>query len=191
MVSDLQRQVTAREAERERLASNPQPSVQRSGRPPSLDQLELDRARAVAERDAAAGRVQSLAHAVAGLAGEAAALGASERELRSLQRQHDLAEETLRAATRVLAERRLTEAEDALRLANVRVIQPARVPQRPTKLKPFVALAGLLGGAGLAGGVLFWGFVSRPSFFTAKGLAEATGLPVLGIFRAEPMPAES
>ncbi len=191
MVADLRRQIAAREAERARLAADPAPSLQRAGRPPALDQLELDRARVAIEREAATSRARELTREVAAIAAEAAALGASERELRMLERQHDMADDTLRTATRVLAERRLTEAEDALRLANVRVIQPARVPMRPTPLKLLLVLGGFLGGTLAATGVLLWGFVARPSFFTARGLAEASGLPVLGVFRAQPAPAEA
>ena len=46
-------------------------------------------------------------------------------------------------ASRAAAEQRLTEAEDERRLANVRIIQPARVPQRPTWTKALICIAGL------------------------------------------------
>ncbi len=182
-VTDIEGQIAAREAERARLAADPTPSVARDGRAPDLDALQLDRAQAESDRVAAASRAASLAQQVAALRGEVATLTEKETALHDLERGRAIAEENWRTATRVLAERRLTEAEDALRLANVRVIEPARAPDRPTLLKPLLLLAGGLLGAVAAAAALLWEFLARPTFLTEAGLAEATGLPVLGVFR--------
>jgi hypothetical protein len=69
-------------------------------------------------------------------------------------------------------------------MANVRVIQPARPPQRQTLTRLLICLASLLLGA-LA--VLLWflvGYAMQPTFLTAEGLGYATDLPVLGVFSA-------
>lgn len=187
LVTDLRAQLAARTAERATLAADASPSVRRSGRSPAIDQLQLDLARATTERAAAAARRQALERSETGLTLRIATLNAAERGLGALQRDKDLRDEALRTASQVLAERSMVEAAETLRLANVRVIQPARVPQRPTDLKLLLALAGFVLGAGAAAGALVWRFAGRPAFFTAAGLAQASGLPVLAVFtQAEP-----
>ena len=67
-------------------------------------------------------------------------------------------------------------------MANVRVIQPARPPQRQTLTRLLICLASILLGAV---GILLWflvGYAVQPTFLTGEGLAHATGLPVLGVF---------
>ena len=85
-------------------------------------------------------------------------------------------------ASRVLAEQHMTEAEDALRLANVRVIQSARVPQRPNKTGMLIVIAGVLLGIVSASLWAVRDLAIHPTLLTPEGLAHATGLPVLGVF---------
>jgi uncharacterized protein involved in exopolysaccharide biosynthesis len=107
----------------------------------------------------------------------------NERKLDELERQKQIADGNYATAARVMAERRLTEAEDNLRLANVRIIQDARAPLRPGPMKPLLVLAGVFLGLLCAAGLVVWRFAVGPTFLTAAGLAEATGLPVLGVYR--------
>jgi uncharacterized protein involved in exopolysaccharide biosynthesis len=183
-VSDLLNQLSAREAEREHLARNPLPSVGRIGRSPALDALLLDRARATTERAAATARLTILRSELSAIASRLAALNSEEAALASLQRDKAVADVAYANASQVLAERRMTEAEDALRLANVRVIQPARTPLHAAPTPLFVVLAGaLLGGAAVCSWCTIGIFI-RPTLLTSEGLAQATGLPVLGVFPA-------
>lgn len=189
MVADLRRQIGAREAERARRAADSSPSVQRTGRPPSLDPLLVDRARAAVDRSAAVQRARSLSQTESALTAELAALQNQEQTLDVLEREKDRRDETLRTASRVFAERRLTESEDTLRLANVRVIQPAQMPLRPTLLKPLIVLAGAVMGAFASLGMLVCGFLTRATFLTGEGLAAATDLPVLAVLPRQAVPA--
>jgi capsular polysaccharide biosynthesis protein len=99
-----------------------------------------------------------------------------------MTRHKEAADGSFAAASRAAAEQRLTEAEDARRLANVRIIQPARVPQRPTWTKPLMCIAGALLAALAAICWFIVSFITSDVFLTEAGLAYATGLPVLGVF---------
>jgi uncharacterized protein involved in exopolysaccharide biosynthesis len=182
MVTDLNSQITAREAERQRLAADPSPSVLRAGPNPAREELMLDRARAMVELAAAAARSISQQHVVADIDAALAAANTQEQALDELVRQKKVADDNFTAASRVMAERRLTEAEDSLRLANVRVIEPARTPLKPEPFKLLLVLAGAMLGVISAVAYLVTGFAARPTFLTSSGLSQATGLPVLGVF---------
>ena len=182
LVMDLKSQLAAREAERTTLAADRSPSVQRNGRSPTLDQLQLEAERATAEHAAAVSRYAAIERTADQLATELQHLNGLERELQSLQRAKDLHDEALRTASRVLNERRLVEAAETLRLANVRIIQSPRVPQHPTHFKLLLALASIVLAALAATMLNVWRYAARPAFFTGEGLAQATGLPVLAVF---------
>jgi uncharacterized protein involved in exopolysaccharide biosynthesis len=182
MVTMLHAEITAQEAEAARLGHDPAASVVRAGRNPNLESLRLDRAHSAAE----------LAVAQAGLAaGQALAndmqaaldrLDTAEVGLMELQRRKAAADDDFSTASRILAERHLTESEDALRLANVRVIQRALVPQRPRPTPFLLIAAGFVLGV-LAGFVrVVTRYVLHPVFLTGEGLELATGVPVLAVF---------
>jgi uncharacterized protein involved in exopolysaccharide biosynthesis len=181
-VTDLMTQLQVREAERAQMASHANPSVVRAGRSLAIDPLLIDRAHAAAEEAAAAARAGALLTELSDVAGSLVRLEATETSLADLTRRKVVADGNFAAASRVLAEQRLTEAEDTLRMANVRVIQPARPPQRQTLTRMLICLASVLLGAVY---VLMWflvGYAMQPTFLTGEGLAYATGMPVLGVF---------
>jgi uncharacterized protein involved in exopolysaccharide biosynthesis len=183
-VTDLLTQLQAREAERAQMAGQTNPSIVRGGRSLAVDPLLVDRAHADAETDAAMARAGVLRMELSDIADSLVRLDATETSLAELVRRKNVADTNFAAASRVLAEQRLTEAEDALRMANVRVIQPARPPQRQTPMRLLIVLAGVLLG-GFATVVRFLlGYAMQPTFLTGEGLAYATGLPVLGVFSA-------
>jgi uncharacterized protein involved in exopolysaccharide biosynthesis len=183
VVADLRAQIATRMEERTRLVNDPSPSIARLGPNPTQEQLKLDQARAAAELAAASSRASSEERLIADLAEALVATDANERELEDLERQKRVADDNFITANRVMAERHLTEAEDTLRLANVRVIEAAHVPQRPGPLKLLLVMAGVLFGLVSAVTFLVWSFAARPTFLTPHGLSHATGLPVLGAFR--------
>jgi uncharacterized protein involved in exopolysaccharide biosynthesis len=185
-VSGLLTQLSAREADRQRLARNPLPSVGRVGRSPALDALLVDRARAATERAATAARLTILRNELGDIATRLVALNSEESALAALQRNKVVADAAYVNASQVLAEQRMTEAEDALRLANVRVIQPARTPLHAAPTPLLVALAGALLGGAAASLWCIAGIIIRPTLLTSEGLVQATGLPVLGVFSAGP-----
>ena len=178
-------QINLQMAAKRRMAQGEGPSLSRTGRSQALDLLLVDRAHAMADRDGA--RVQSgiVQQQVDELARQIRALNADETLFAELTRQKVAADESFVAANRASAEQQLTEAEDTRRLANVRIIQPARIPQHPTIMKLLVCAAGLLLGGLCA---VFWlvlKFTTETTFFTAAGLATATSLPVLGVFQRD------
>ncbi|HTZ71965.1 MAG TPA: hypothetical protein VMB71_15010 [Acetobacteraceae bacterium] len=181
-VTDLVAQLHAKLAERRHLASDATPSVARNGRNPALDSLVIERARAATERDAAESRVATLRGEISELAAQRMALTGEEASLAELTRHRSIADSAYASANQVLAERRITEAEDALRLANVRVIQAARVPVRAAPIPLLIVLAGILLGALVA---VLWAiadYAVEPTVLTREGLEAATGLPVLAVF---------
>ncbi len=187
-VADLVVQLHAREAFRRMLARNPEPSTARVGRSPILDSLLLDRARAATDRAASAARAFALRGEQHAIAGRLSDLTIEEAEMTGLQRSKAVADAAFQHASQVLAEQHMTEAEDALRLANVRVIQPARMPLRAAPIPLLVTFAGGLLGAVAASCWCVAGFLLRPTVLTEEGLAHVIGLPVLGVFPAGSAP---
>ncbi len=183
-VTDLRAQILDRGAERRRMLADPLPSVDRAGRSPALDPLLLDRAHAAAETAAAVARARALRVDLGNEDAGLARLTQAEAALAELTRLHAAAAESFANASRVQDEQRISEAEDALRLATVRVIQAARVPQRPAPLALLTVIGGVFLGLVFAGGWVIARFSIRPTFLTPEGLAAATGLPVLGVFAA-------
>ncbi len=181
-VTDLRATIAAREAERSRLKADPAPSLARAGRSLALDPLLVDRAHAAAETAAAAARAGALRAQLASVAEALARLAADETTLADLTRRSAAASDNFTSASRVQSEQRMTEAEDSLRLANVRVIQPALVPQRPAPIPLLVVMAGFMLGGFAASAWVIGRFALRPTFLTPEGLAAATGLPVLAVF---------
>ena len=183
VVTALQSQLAAQMDERRRIAGDSTPSVSRTGRSLALDPLLVDRAHAIADRDGARVQVIAVLQQANELSGQLKTLNADESTFADLTRVKVAADESFVAANRAAAEQQLTEAEDTRRLANVRIIQPARVPQRPTSAKLIVCAAGILLGALAACCWLLLKFTTETTFLTAAGLASATGLPVLGVFQ--------
>ncbi len=182
MVTGLRAELAAHQAEQARLNHDATLSVVRQGRNPTIDPLRLDRAREVGELAAARARLQSQQQDLARVSQTLIALDADEASLAGLQRQRASADDTYRAASRIVAERHLSEAEDARRLANVRVIQPAMAPQSPRATPLLVIAAGIVFGGLTAFGWVVVAFMRRPVFLTGEGLEAASGLPVLAVF---------
>ncbi len=181
-VTDLLTQLNTRENDRERMARRPVASVVRAGRSPSLDTLLLDRAHAATERAAAVARVLALRVTTRDLDRRLGELRNDETALAELERRKNAADAAFASASQILAEQRMTEAEDALRLANVRIIQPARPPLHAAPIPLLLALAGAIFGALAAFLWCIAGILIRATLLTEEGLAHATGLPVLGVF---------
>ena len=191
VVSMLEAQIAAEQAEAARLGHDPASSVVRQGRNPNLESLRLDRARAAAELAAAQTRVTADRSQLSDAQAALDRLDAAEIGLLALQRAANAATDDFRMASTVLAERHLSEAEDLLRLANVRVIQPALVPQFPRPLPILVIAAGFMLGLMAAFARIVGGYVLHPVFLTAEGLEMATGLPVLAMYSSSYPASES
>jgi uncharacterized protein involved in exopolysaccharide biosynthesis len=184
IVGMLNAQVVAQEAEAARLGTDSSASVVRQGRNGNIDSLRLDRAHAAAELAAAEALLSVSRKEAISIQGALDRLDTAEVGLLDLQRLAVAATDDFRTASRILAERHLTESEDALRLANVRVIQPALVPQKPRPIPLLVIAAGFVFGGLAALGRVVASYVLHPVFLTGEGLECATGVPVLAVFRA-------
>jgi uncharacterized protein involved in exopolysaccharide biosynthesis len=188
-VTMLNAQITAEQAEAARLGRDPASSVVRQGRNPNLEILRLDRAHAGAEAAAAQARLVEAQSDAADIQTRLDRLDAAETGFLALQRDAQSAGETFANASRILADRHLSESEDLLRLANVRVIQPATVPQFPRPIPLLLIGAGVALGLMAAFARVVGRFVLHPVFLTGEGLELATGLPVLAVFeRTAEMP---
>lgn len=182
LVSGLKSQIAARELERKTAEVAHTPSILRSGRSPALDPLLVDRAHSAADRDGARATAVSVGGELAWLRGQLKSLDADEAQLADLTRRKAAADADFATAQHVVQEQTLTEAEDARRLANVRILQPARVPAHPTLTKLLIRLAGLVFGVVASIGWLLGRFALETTVLTEAGLAHATKLPVLAVF---------
>jgi uncharacterized protein involved in exopolysaccharide biosynthesis len=144
--------------------------------------LLVDRAHSAADRDGARATAVSVSGELAWLRGQLKSLNADEAQLADLTRRKAAADADFATAQHVVQEQTLTEAEDARRLANVRILQPARVPAHPTLTKLLIRLAGLVFGVVASIGWLLGRFALETTVLTEAGLAHATKLPVLAVF---------
>jgi uncharacterized protein involved in exopolysaccharide biosynthesis len=185
LVTSLKTQIDAKLAERSHVMQAGPPSVVRQGRSPELDPLLLSRTQAIADREAARAQENAVQHELDGIGTSLHALDADESKLADLTRRRAAAEDSYASTSRAASEQSLSEAEDARRFANVRIIQPARVPPHETLTRLLICLAGLVLG-GLAAGVwLMLDFAGRSTFLTAAGLEHASGIPVLAVFQRD------
>ncbi len=188
-VQDLKGQISAREEELLQLAHDPSPSIVRTGRNPNIDDIHRERIRASAELAAAAARHRAAVAESLAVTNQLRALDDDQIEFDNLQREVSLATEAVAAQSRLLSARHVTEAEDQLRTARVRMIQPARVPTRPEPLRILVALAGALLAFLTTVARVAGSFMLADTIWTADGLALATGLDVLAEFPSKGAPS--
>jgi uncharacterized protein involved in exopolysaccharide biosynthesis len=185
VVTMLNAQIGAEQAEAARLDKNPVPSVLRQGRNPNLDQIRLERTQSLAEFAAAEARWTAGRAQIDQIQALLNRLDEAEVGFLDLQRRRAAAEDDFTSASRILADRHLSESEEMLRLTKVRVIQPALVPQSQRPIPLLVIAAGFVFGVFAAFGRVVLAYTLYPVFFTSEGLEQATGIPVLAVFARE------
>ena len=177
VISDEQN--TAHAAELARVGATHIGSTVRTGRSSVYESLNLDRARAAIGLEAARARhdadMQQLDEVQAALA----KLEASKLEFDRLERARSLAAQDFQAVSKALADRRLVETVENGQDSNVRVIQPAVAPDKPTNLRLVVLAAGVLLSvvAGVMTAVL--GNMFRRGYISPETLERRLGVPVL------------
>ena len=181
----LRAQVEARRSAVQAMEKDQGASVSRRGRNLDRDQLKLDQQRALADLAAAKSRSRSLDAQCRELTRSLHDFDQGESALHSLEREKRSADENVSGINKLLSERHLTEAEDALRFANVRVIQPARVPQAAQPLAIYIVASGILIGLMAAGVWVTCVFVRREVFLSEQALADHFRIPVLATFSRE------
>jgi uncharacterized protein involved in exopolysaccharide biosynthesis len=185
LVMSLKSQIAAKLSERAGMMQAGPPSVVRDGRSPALDPLLLSRTQAIADREAARAQEASVQPELDTIDTALHGLDADEARLADLTRRRAAAEESYASTSRAASEQSLSEAEDARRFANVRIIQAARIPPHETWTRLLICLAGFVLGGSAAGFWLMLDFAGRSTFLTAAGLEYASGLPVLAVFEKE------
>lgn len=182
LVSGLRSEIVARELERKTAQQTTTPSILRRGRSPALDPLLVDRAHSAADRDGARATALSISGELSWLHGQLETLNADESQFADLSRRKAAADADFATAQHVVQEQTLTEAEDARRFANVRILQPARIPVYPTLTKLLIRIAGVVFGLAACFGWLLCRFSFETTLLTEAGLAHAAKLPVLAVF---------
>ncbi len=179
ILADLRREIAARQDELAQLQGDRTASVTRAGRNANHDAVELDRDHASADLASAEARVAATTQQLAATDEAVRRLSADDIEAEALARSRSVAEDNYRAMVRVLDDRRVTEAVDEHRAANVRLIAAAQAPVRPSKLPLLVVMGGTLLAAVAGAATALLGETLRRRIITAERLQRALGLPVL------------
>ncbi|MBV9783368.1 MAG: hypothetical protein JO264_06070 [Acidisphaera sp.] len=178
-VTELRDEIAARQAEFDRLRGDASVSASRIGRNATYDALDLDRDRVGVELQAAQARRQVLAAQLADVDAGLHRLDENEPALQRLTRQLEVAEDNYRTTARLLQDRVVIEDVAARRAANVRVVQPARVPVRPGSLAGLILLAGVLLSAMAGAATAMLADFARSGFISAERLERTLRIPVL------------
>lgn len=179
----------------ERLAAQ-QANVERAMRTGSgeiLRGVEGEILRLRAERVSTQTSLNMLDRQLAEIEGKIAALEERRGGLDDLERETALAAETYAIHARKLEEARMAEGLDGGQFSNVRVIQPATPPVRPTGLRKIILAVGLAVSVISVLAVAFLSEWLRASFLFPAQIERRLGLPVLASFphrRSLPAPAE-
>jgi uncharacterized protein involved in exopolysaccharide biosynthesis len=170
---------TRRAAEMARVGATATGSTVRRGRSTVYESLDLDRKRAAVSLQAARARQERDVQQLSAVQASLAQLETNEVELSRLTRARDLVAQNDQAVEKALGERRLVETVQANRDSNVRVIQAALPPDRPTNLRLVVLAAGVLLSlfAGVATALL--GHMFRRGYISPETLERRLGVPVL------------
>jgi uncharacterized protein involved in exopolysaccharide biosynthesis len=151
----------------------------RTGSNPIHDALATQLVAAQAERDAALARKSTITAQLADIGTRLRTLAREERPLNELLRDRELATSTFRMLSDKLQEARVADQAALREVANVRELQPPRVPMQPHSVRPLIMLLGgfLAFCASLA--VAFLSDLMRQGFMTPDQLERALGVPVL------------
>ncbi|HYD98056.1 MAG TPA: hypothetical protein VEH84_01615 [Alphaproteobacteria bacterium] len=151
----------------------------RTGRNPVHETLQTGAATAESEMRSLEVRVIALEQQAADLDAELAALDARERDYRILVRERAQLEESYRAIAAKTDEARILDELDRQNRANVRVVQPARVPAEAESPRRLILAGGVLAGLILALATACLADLFRRGFLAPGRLERAVGLPVL------------
>jgi len=170
---------TRRAAEMARVGATATGSTVRRGRSTVYESLDLDRKRAAVSLQAARARQERDVQQLSAVQASLAQIETNEVELDRLTRARDLVAQNYQSVEKALGERRLVETVEASRDSNVRVIQAAQPPDRPTNLRLVVLAAGVLLSlfAGVTTGLL--GHLFRRGYISPETLERRLGVPVL------------
>jgi uncharacterized protein involved in exopolysaccharide biosynthesis len=155
------------------------PAVVRVGRNELFDKLSYDRSQVTQALQAAEARYAADQKDLVAITTSLDDLDAKEVQLQSLQRNQLLLSDAYDNAVKSLNGRRLLEAVDARKTANVRVIQPADVPLSETPIRKLVLAAGLALTLVVAVAVALVSALLRRGYLTPEAIEHDLGLSVL------------
>lgn len=151
----------------------------RVGRNELFDKLSYDRSQVTQALQAAQARYAADQKDLVAITTSLDDLDAKEVQLQSLQRNQLLLSDAYDNAVKSLNGRRLLEAVDARKTANVRVIQPADVPLSETPIRKLVLAAGLALTFVVAVAVALVSALLRRGYLTPEAIEHDLGLSVL------------
>ena len=153
--------------------------TQRLGRNVVFDDLQRDYLRLQAELDGLTAQRASLKQQGDDLSGQINDLLAKSSQLRELQLNRSLLEESFRSYTLRVEDARVAENADRGRSANVRIVQPPEVPSKPQSARGGILIGALLASVLVGAVAAVLANATRQVFLTPADAERALGLPVL------------
>lgn len=179
MLTDTSEQLAALEAELARQANDHAIGVYRNSANPLFLQIQQDIARSQVELQVAQARSTQDESQLAAVRASLVSLNSDERRLAELELARTLAEDNLRATTKVRDERSVLETVEAQRQANVRVLQKPIVPTKPLPTRKLILIAGAVLSLLAAAGTGLASHFFRRVYLLPEALETETGLRVL------------
>jgi uncharacterized protein involved in exopolysaccharide biosynthesis len=155
----------------------------RTGKNIVYEDMERETVRVQADLSAQEGKRVALKKQIEQLDQEIQTLDLRENELRNLERELEMNEKNYRVYLEKLEEARISEDLNRQKIANISVIQAARISAKPVKPKKalnmvFGVIFGAISGLGLA----FFNELTSQSFSTPESVKRRLRLPVLANF---------
>jgi uncharacterized protein involved in exopolysaccharide biosynthesis len=154
-------------------------STVRRGRNSVYESLDTDRARAAISLQAARARHDADVKQLAEVQESLVRLEANAVELDRLQRARSLIDANFQTVSKALADRQLLENVESKKASNVRVIQPAEAPDKPTKTRLIVLAAGVMLSLFIGALVAVLSNLFRRGYISPETLERRVGIPVL------------
>jgi uncharacterized protein involved in exopolysaccharide biosynthesis len=170
---------TRRAAELARVGATATGATVRRGRSTVYEALDLDRKRAAVSLQAARARQERDVQQLTAVQNALARLETDEVELDRLARARGLLAQNYQAVSKALGERQLVEAVESNKESNVRVIQAAEPPDRPTNARLVIAAASVLLSLFAGVAVALLSHLFRSGYISPETLEQRLGVPVL------------
>jgi uncharacterized protein involved in exopolysaccharide biosynthesis len=170
---------TRRQAELAAVGAQITGSTVRHGRNTVYESLNLDRARAAISLQAAHARHDADVQQLAEVQDRLVKLEASGVELDRLERARATLDASYQTVAKALADRQLVEDVDAKKASNVRIIQAAEPPAKPTNTRLVVFAAGVLLSLFMGALVAVLSNLFRRGYIAPETLERRLGVPVL------------
>jgi uncharacterized protein involved in exopolysaccharide biosynthesis len=179
---EVKRQIAAAEVNLAHAQQMSAPSTVRQGPNPLLDRLKEDRAKTQQDLAVSNARLEADKQRIGEVQVSLQDLQAKEEELHRLQQQHDMADENYATLAKIFSQRQALEAVNSGKSSNVRVLEPAQAPLRPSQSRLLTIAAGIVLSLvfGCVAAVL--SALLRPGFICAEQLEADLNVPILSIF---------